>query len=111
VKTAVDIYKVDKDCKTEYEGTVQLREPLVDVGIPSDRLSYLVFVFANSGFLSSTSSTLGQETLLKPRAGYSYDIEMSYLEDMYNVEIMEKRRHKSTGREVDLKGLGGCRPR
>ena len=31
VRAAVDIYRVDADCKTEYEGTVQLKNPSVVV--------------------------------------------------------------------------------
>ena len=50
VRTAVDIYRVDADCKTEYEGTVQLKSRSVGIGIPPGRLSYLVFVFSSSGF-------------------------------------------------------------
>jgi hypothetical protein len=108
VLTAVDINRVDADCKTEYEGTVQLKNRSIDVGIPSGRLTYLVFVFASSGFLSSSSSSITYNTLLKPRVGYNYDINVSYIDDIYNVVIRETHPRKKKGREIELKDLNAC---
>lgn len=108
VRAAVDIYRVDADCKTDYEGTVQLKNPSVDVGIPSDRLSYLVFVFASSGFFSSSSGTITYDALLKPRAGYNYDVKARYIDNIYNVEIRETHPRKKKSREIELKGLNAC---
>jgi len=108
VRAAVDIYRVGPDCKTEYEGTVQLKKPSVDVGVPSGRLSYLVFVFASSGFLSNSSSTITYNTLLKPRVGYNYDIKVSYIDDIYNVVIWETHPSKKKSREIELKDLNAC---
>jgi hypothetical protein len=108
VRAAVDIYRIDTDCKTEYEGTVQLKSPSVDVGVPPGRLSYMVFVFASSGFLSSSSSTITYNTLLKPRVGYNYDIKVSYIDDIYNVVIWETHPNKMKSREIELKGLNAC---
>lgn len=108
VRAAVDIYRVDADCKTEYEGTVQLKNPSFDVGIPADRLTYLVFVFSSSGFLSSSSSTITYNTLLRPRVGYDYDINVSYIDDIYNVVIWETHPRKKKSREIELKELNAC---
>jgi hypothetical protein len=108
MRAAVDIYRVDADCKTKYEGTVQLKNPSVDVGVPSSRLSYLVFVFASSGFLSSSSSTITYNTLLKPRAGYNYDIKVSYIDNIYNVVIREVDPSKKKSREIELIDLNAC---
>ena len=108
VRAAVDIYRVDADCKTEYEGTVQLNNPSLDVGIPSSRLSYLVFVFARSGFLSSSSSTITYNTLLKPRVGYNYDITVSYVDDIYNVVIRETDPRTKKSCEIEPKDLNDC---
>ena len=109
LRTAVDIYRVDAECKTEYEGTVQLKNTSVEVGIPSDRLSYLVFVFAKSGFLSNSSSMMSYDAMLKPRAGYNYDVKVTYMDDIYNVVMYETRPDKKKGREIELKGLNDCK--
>lgn len=109
VRAAVGIYRVDEQCKIEYQGTVELDTPRVPVGIPSERLSYMVFGFASSSFLANTSSTIRQETLLKPRAGYSYDIEVNYKDDIYNVVIRENHPPSGASRKIGLKGLSACR--
>jgi hypothetical protein len=108
VRTAVEIYRVDERCKIKYEGTVRLDRPLVEVGIPSDRLSYLIFNFSCSSFLANSSSSISQDTLLKPRAGYQYDIKVSYIEDIYNVMIRETHPQKAAEREIELLDLAAC---
>lgn len=59
--------RVAEDCVLDYEGTVQLADPKIEIGIPPHRWSYLVFVFANSSFLANRSGTITYETLLKPK--------------------------------------------
>jgi len=108
VRASLSISRVDAQCRTEYEGTVALKKESVQVGIPVERWSYLVFHFSSSGFLSSTSSTISQATLLKPRAGYRYDVEVVYRDDTYNVVIHESRSGRGDGREIALRQLDAC---
>jgi hypothetical protein len=107
LRTNVDIYRVDADCKPEYEGTVPLKSGSVDIGIPPGRSSYLVFVFSTSRFLSS-SSTVTYGGLLNIKAGCSYDVKVSYLDDIYNVVILETDRREKKSREIALKALNDC---
>ena len=109
VKADVDIYRVDANCKGEYLGTVKLDESAVAVGIPPDRPSYLVFNFASSAFFSGSSSSINYATLLKPRAGYRYDIKVSYTDNIYDVAIREMRPRKGGGREIERRELGNCK--
>ena len=108
VRASLSISRVDAQCRTEYEGTVALKKESVQVGIPVERWSYLVFHFSSSGFLSSTVSTIAQATLLKPRAGYRYDVEVTYRDDTYNVVIHESRTGTGNGREIALRRLDAC---
>jgi hypothetical protein len=108
VRASLSISRVDAQCRTEYEGTVKLGQGAVQVGIPSERWSYLVFDFSSSGLLSSTSSTMGQATLLKPRAGYRYDVDATYHDDIYNVVIRESRAGASDGRDIAVRRLDTC---
>ncbi len=110
VRTAVDIYRVNADCHTEYEGTVQLRESNVEIGIPAGRASYLVFVFANSSFFG-TSGKISYNTLLTPRSGRHYKIKVRYKDDIYNVTIQEMKRGKVSVREMERRELGACKRR
>ena len=65
VRAAVDIHRVGEDCALDYEGTVQLTDSEIDIGIPPHRWSYLVFVFGSSSFFANRSGTITYETLLK----------------------------------------------
>ena len=108
VRAAVDIHRVTRDCRTAYEGTVQLNRPAVDVGIPPNRWSRLVFVFASSGFLANRSGSITYETHLKPRGGYQYDVQVTYKDDMYNVAVRETPPGSSISREIEHKDLRAC---
>jgi hypothetical protein len=98
IRTAVNIYQVHADCKTKYEGTVQLKSGSTDISIPPGRLTYLVFVFSRSGFFSSSSSTITYGGLLKLKADYLYDVRVSYVDDIYNVVIWESDPRKKESR-------------
>ena len=108
VHAAVDIHRVTIDCRTEYEGTVQLSRPTIDVGIPPNRWSRLVFVFSRSSFLGNRSGSMTYETLLKPRSGYQYQVKVTYKDDMYNVVVRETQPDDSTSREIEHKDLRSC---
>lgn len=104
VKAVLGVHAVDAQCKLTYEGVVDLDRPLVEVGIPPGRQSYLVFEFASSSFLGGSRGSIKRETLFRPRAGAAYDVQVSYQDDIYDVVIRDR-----AGREVALQGLGACR--
>jgi hypothetical protein len=108
VGVALHIHRANAKCETEYVGTVQLSKPLIQVAIPPGELSYLVLSFNNSSLLGSSSSTMRYETLLRPRAGHSYDIKVSYVDDFYDVAIREIDPRRSSGRDVRRLSLNAC---
>ena len=111
VRVSVHIHQVDQSCRTEYLGTVQLNEPSVEIGIPPDRLSYLEFSFSSSSFLGGSSGTISYATLLRPRAGYTYDASARYADGIYHVAIRESDPRRSAGREIERRSLDECRLR
>ena len=108
VAAAVGIYRVDEHCKIEYQGTVDLDEPTVSVGIPSGKPTYLVFEFASTAFLASSRRSVSYETLLVPAAGRDYAIKVSYLDDLYNVRIDESQPGNAAPRRVPRRDLRAC---
>jgi hypothetical protein len=107
-RVSVHIHEVDANCRTEYQGTVQLSDPTVEIGIPAGRPSYLVFNFHNSSFLGSTTGSINYETLLQPRAGYTYDATARYADGIYLVSIRESGARGAGGRELARRGLADC---
>ena len=109
VRTAVDIYSVDANCMTKYQGTVKLNEPQVAVGLETNEMSYLVFTFTSSAFLSNSHRTTSYDTMVRPRAGYNYDVSVSYRDNIYNVSIQERHSMGRKSSELSPTLLNGCR--
>jgi hypothetical protein len=107
-RVSVHIHEVDTSCRATYLGTVELSQPTVEIGIPPGRLSYLEFSFYNSSFLGSSSGTISWATLLRPRAGYTYDATARYTDGIYHVVIRESGARASAGREIEQRGLSDC---
>lgn len=108
VKASLDIYDVDADCNVSYIGTVKLDRPTVEVGVRPEHISYLSFRFNSSGFLSNSSSQISYDTLVKLHKKYRYDVSVRYKNDIYNVEIVEKRSANTQGREIAVRQLQQC---
>lgn len=108
-RAVLGVHAVDAQCRVTYEGFVDLAEPIVQVGIPAGRTSYLVFEFATSSFWAGTRGSITRGTLLRPRPGARYDIQVSYKDDLYEVAIRESAAGGGRAREVELTGLGACR--
>ena len=107
-RVSVHIHEVDANCRTEYLGTVQLSEPTVEIGVPAGRSSLLVFAFHNSSFLGGTTGNISYETLLRPRAGFTYDATARYRDGIYYVSIREAGARGDLGRELARRPLGAC---
>ena len=110
-RVSVHIHEVDANCRTQYLGTVQLNEPTVEIGLPPGRLSFLEFSFYSSSFLGSSSGTISHDTLLRPRAGYTYAASARYTDGIYHVVILESGRRGKPGREIARRGLAECNRR
>jgi hypothetical protein len=108
MRVALHIHQVDASCRTEYQGTVQLNEPSIGVGVLPGRMSYLIFTFSGSSFLGGSSSSARYETLLQPRAGYTYDARARYKDGIYHVEIRENDPRRPAGREIERRSLADC---
>jgi hypothetical protein len=107
-RAVLGVHAVDAQCRPVYEGTVDLDPGVTAVGVPPGRLSYLVFEFATSSFWAGRRGSITQETLLRPRPGASYDVRVTYQNDLYEVTIRETLRG-GQGRDVPLAGLGACK--
>ena len=108
-RAVLGVHAVDAQCKLTYKGFIELDEPVARVGIPPGRLSYLVFEFATSSFWGGTRGSVKRETLLRPLPGASYDVHVSYQNELYDVAIREVPAGGGRGRDVELAGLGACR--
>jgi hypothetical protein len=96
VKVGLDIHQLDERCQTEYLGRVRLGGESVALGLDVNRPAYLVFEFMTSAWLANSSSSIAYDTVFTPRPGHAYDIDVTYVEELYEVAIRE--RNRKTGR-------------
>jgi len=92
VDASLDIYRLNENCVSHYRGTVVLGDALVPVGIETGEPVQLVFNFESSSFLANSNSSISYDVVLYPEFGYHYDVDVSYRNDIYNVEISERPR-------------------
>lgn len=105
---SLDIYTVNKKCKTNYEGRVLLEKDKNVIGLLEHGRNYLVFNFKTSSFWMNSTSVTRQDFLLKTKKNYFYEAKASYIDNIYNIEIREKRTQKSSGRELESKNITNC---
>ena len=68
-----------------------------------------MFEFASASFLGGRRGSITRETLLRPRAGASYEAKVSYKDDLYDVQIHERPARGAPARELELAPLSACR--
>jgi hypothetical protein len=106
---AFDIYRVDAKCELAYEGRVDLDTAKTEVGLPTNSRLYLDFIFSNHNYLLRASSSTRYGLLLTPRAGYSYQVQVQYVNGIYDAAVRETSRGDSGGRVIEQVTLEGCK--
>jgi hypothetical protein len=104
-KALMGVHSLDAQCRTQYEGAVELERPLLDVGLPAGRASLLVFEFYGSSFFSGSHS-IKKEARIAPRAGYRYEALVTYKDSLYDVQLREIDPRSGASRELDTRR--GC---
>lgn len=104
-RVALDVQSLDESCNAHYEGYVALERPLVEIGLAPGRRSLLVFEFSSAGRLAGGGS-IKKEVQLLPRAGYRYEVRVTYKESLYTVELREIDPRSGADRELDARR--GC---
>jgi hypothetical protein len=107
VRATLHVHAVGASCQAEYQGSVALSQPSLMVAIAPERVTYLDVTFDSSSLLAGSRS-MNAGTLLRPRAGYRYEIAVSYRKSLYQVAIRETDAGGRT-RELPRRELGACR--
>lgn len=79
-----------------------------ELGIPTGKATYLTVTFASSSFWRGSSSHMSYNTLLFARKGYRYELDVSYVDDIYNVVLYEIAQRTCKKRELDVTALRDC---
>lgn len=106
VRATLHVHRVDESCRTEYQGSLALDRPLVPLAISAGRDSYLDVTFDSSSFLAG-SRRMNAGTLVRPRAGYRYEVAVAYRNSLYQLTIRETDPAGRT-RELPRRELAAC---
>lgn len=109
VRASLDIYSVDAHCQPTYEGTVDLGQATTGVGLPVNRPSLLAVRFDSHNYLARSSGTTDDQTFLTPRRGYRYRIEARYIDDIYNVKVLERPGRVARWRVMNQPSAPACK--
>ena len=107
----VHVIDVDPRCQRIYRGTVALGGAPARIGIPTGHPTYLVVEFSGRNVLTRGSGSSSYATLLTPRAGYQYDVDIAYDDAMYSVTVHERDPRGGQLREVEHRPFSACIPR
>jgi hypothetical protein len=102
------VTSVNRRCQKNYRGSVSLDGPAVSVGLPADQPSYLVFEFSGRSAPTRGSASSTYSTLLTPRNGYQYDVDVVYADQMYSVTVHERNPRSGARREVARRPFSAC---
>lgn len=87
VEAVAGINDLDNHCKTNYRGYVELSPGKNQIGLPPGVKTYLNVEFAFGS--RSSSSSFARGTILKPVKGHQYDVDVEYIDGMYDFRLYE----------------------
>ncbi|BDG05729.1 hypothetical protein [Anaeromyxobacter oryzae] len=109
VTAALHVHRLDAQCRVEYLGTVKLDDAQLTLDLPAGQASYLLVTFDTSSFFAGRRNT-SAAALLNPRAGWRYELDVRYREDIYDVALSEADPHTGQRRVLARRDLDACRP-
>jgi len=108
VDAAVYIHRMAAGCARELQGVVRLDERSATVDLPVGQAAYLVADFDSSSFLGGSRRT-SAGTVLQPRAGYRYQLELRYREGIYDVGLTEQDERTGVRRALPRRDAEPCK--
>lgn len=84
----LDVYSGESLCNVSYQGTVELSDKRVSIGL-SGKTIYLDFNFQSGSYFTGYKNN-SYGVYLIPRAGFHYEAAVSYVDNMYGVTLYEQ---------------------
>lgn len=100
MKAYLHVYDIDATCKESYLGTISLDNEHIYSGVAVDKDMKFYVEFSTSSFVVwERNGAMGVPVNIKTKKGYTYEFDLVYDDDMYNVEVFEindktKKRQK-----------------
>lgn len=94
------VYEIDETCKESYLGTIPLDRERIHSGVAVDKdIQFYVEFSASSFILPEANAAMGIPVNVKTKKGYTYEFDLVYKDDIYNIDVFEindktKKRQK-----------------
>jgi hypothetical protein len=98
-RARLHVFAATNACKPDYLGTVELSEKKSRIGLPVNRPIYLSFNFFD-GSLITGSNDVYYDMYLTLRAGYQYQADVNYIDNMYGATIFEQDGRGGAKRKI-----------
>ena len=106
-KALLGVNDMDANCKIEYWGDVELANGPNKIGLAPGQLTNLVVVIAQDKF-GGPSRSSRRSFLFKPAAGKQYELDVSYVDAMFDVRVYEIAGSKR--KELSKPPASACKP-
>jgi hypothetical protein len=99
---------LDSKCEVDYQGQLELKPGKNKIGVAPGKLTFLLInVYTKTGGSSSSSFKTG--TILKPKKGVHYNLDVDYLDSLLDIRLYEiKGKNK---RSLKILPIEACQPR
>jgi hypothetical protein len=102
------VTSVDRNCQKSYRGAVRLDSATLAVGLPADQAAFLEFEFSGRFAPARGEATSTYSTLLTPRSGHQYDVDVVYADKAYSITVHERNPHTGARRGVERRPFRAC---
>lgn len=106
--TYLEVYELDGPCNQKMKGEVKLHNGINKLALMNNKHYYLRINFKTVSLLSGSQNiTLGG--YVTPKSNYTYLMNVSYENDMYDVEIKKRNIHNHKATNIVVKSLETCK--
>ena len=106
VDIVAGINDLNPKCETAYKGYIDLKPGNNELGLKPEQLTYLMVEVVKSASGGATSFSRG--TLIKPKKGKQYELDVNYVDSMFDMKLYEVR--KSKRKKINITPLNTCKP-
>lgn len=112
IETYFHVYTLDNQCTQEHLGVVDIPDSEVEVGIEVGKRQVIEVAFEVGGnFMSSSTSVTRADAIITPRKDYYYQVNASYDDGIYDMEVFEKKSRQSKGKAIKVIPAYDCQPK
>lgn len=109
VNAALFVFSIDSKCKWEQVAQYKLAPGTVDLGLPVGEKLALEFAFSATSMFSSNRQ-VSHQILFVAKDQAKYNIETSYNNGVYFVEVKEKAGGQKQGKIIERTDPNTCQP-